>query len=208
VNLPTDTNPGFQPFGFAGGLYDRDTRLVRFGARDYDPAIGRWTTKDRSRFRGGLNLYAYCGNDPINWIDITGDMRLPATPNGLGPEWTRDPTHRPPGGSKWNHPSGESWEFHSGKPGATGDQDKDHWHHWKNGKKQPKHYFPGDEVPDPAPVCEGPNQSDNPEADDDEDEQGAEEYDATIPWWLFLPLLPLLVPAEGAGFGIGFAFGF
>ena len=32
----TDTNPGFQPFGFAGGLYDPDTGLVRFGARDYD----------------------------------------------------------------------------------------------------------------------------------------------------------------------------
>jgi uncharacterized protein RhaS with RHS repeats len=37
----TDTNPGFQPFGFAGGLYDRDTGLVRFGARDYDPLTGR-----------------------------------------------------------------------------------------------------------------------------------------------------------------------
>ncbi|KYF68025.1 hypothetical protein [Sorangium cellulosum] len=30
-NVTLDTNPGFQPFGFAGGLYDRDTRLVRFG---------------------------------------------------------------------------------------------------------------------------------------------------------------------------------
>ena len=35
-----DTNPGFQPFGFAGGLYDRDTGLVRFGARDYDAKVG------------------------------------------------------------------------------------------------------------------------------------------------------------------------
>jgi uncharacterized protein RhaS with RHS repeats len=32
-----DTNPGFQPFGYAGGIYDRDTGLVRFGARDYNP---------------------------------------------------------------------------------------------------------------------------------------------------------------------------
>jgi YD repeat-containing protein len=38
-----DTNPGFQPFGFAGGIYDTDTQLVRFGARDYDPETGRWT---------------------------------------------------------------------------------------------------------------------------------------------------------------------
>ena len=35
-NVTSDTNPGFQPFGFAGGLYDQDTKLVRFGARDYD----------------------------------------------------------------------------------------------------------------------------------------------------------------------------
>jgi hypothetical protein len=32
----SNTNPGFQPFGFAGGIYEVDTGLVRFGARDYD----------------------------------------------------------------------------------------------------------------------------------------------------------------------------
>jgi RHS repeat-associated protein len=47
---------GFQPFGFAGGLWDRDTGLIRFGARDYDPTTGRWTSKDASRFGGGLNV--------------------------------------------------------------------------------------------------------------------------------------------------------
>ena len=44
-NVTQDTSPGFQPFGFAGGLYDKDTGLVRFGARDYDPSVGRWTSK-------------------------------------------------------------------------------------------------------------------------------------------------------------------
>jgi RHS repeat-associated protein len=67
-----DSNPGFQPFGFAGGIYDRDTGLVRFGARDYDPAVGRWTNKDRARFRGGLNFYEYAGSDPVNFADFTG----------------------------------------------------------------------------------------------------------------------------------------
>jgi RHS repeat-associated protein len=44
--VSSDTAPGFQPFGFAGGLVDRETGLVRFGARDYDPHTGRWTTKE------------------------------------------------------------------------------------------------------------------------------------------------------------------
>ncbi|WP_417852012.1 RHS repeat-associated core domain-containing protein [Thiorhodococcus fuscus] len=41
-----DTNPGFQPFGFAGGPYEPEIGLVRFGVRDYDPYTGRWTGKD------------------------------------------------------------------------------------------------------------------------------------------------------------------
>ncbi|MGH8488937.1 MAG: RHS repeat domain-containing protein, partial [Gammaproteobacteria bacterium] len=70
-----DTNPGFQPFGFAGGLYDRDTGLVRFGARDYDPETGRWTAKDPIRFRGrDSNLYGYVLNDPVNLRDPLGLM--------------------------------------------------------------------------------------------------------------------------------------
>ena len=63
----------FQPFGFAGGLYDPDTGLVRFGARDYDAEIGRWTNRDPIGFGGGLsNLYEYVNNDPVNLIDVTG----------------------------------------------------------------------------------------------------------------------------------------
>ena len=48
-----ETGAGFQPFGLAGGLYGADTKLVRFGARDYDPEAGRWTCKDPLESRGG-----------------------------------------------------------------------------------------------------------------------------------------------------------
>ncbi|MBM4344442.1 MAG: hypothetical protein FJ100_13820 [Deltaproteobacteria bacterium] len=41
------------PFGFAGGLHDADTGLVRFGAREYDPRIGRWLARDPIGLRGG-----------------------------------------------------------------------------------------------------------------------------------------------------------
>ncbi len=72
-NVTNDTNPGFHPFGFAGGLYDRDTKLVRFGARDYDATIGRWTTKDPIRFDGGdSNLFGYMLADPVNGTDPSG----------------------------------------------------------------------------------------------------------------------------------------
>ena len=72
-NVLLDTNPGFQPFGFAGGLYDRDTGLTRFDARDYDAEIGRWTAKDPIGFASGdMNLYTYVGNDAVNLIDPTG----------------------------------------------------------------------------------------------------------------------------------------
>jgi RHS repeat-associated protein len=61
------------PFGFAGGLHDRDTGLVHFGYRDYDPDTGRWTAKDPIGFNGGdVNLYGYVESDPINFVDLFG----------------------------------------------------------------------------------------------------------------------------------------
>ncbi len=75
-NVTSDTNPGFQPFGYAGGLYDRDLKLVRFGARDYDPETGRWTSKDGAGLAAGLNLYSYTNDDPINFIDPRGHFTL------------------------------------------------------------------------------------------------------------------------------------
>ena len=70
-----DTSPGFQPFGFAGGLYDPVTGLVRFGVRDYDPEVGRWHSRDPILFAGGdTNLYGYVVNDPVNWVDPSGTI--------------------------------------------------------------------------------------------------------------------------------------
>ena len=71
--LLADDNPGFMPFGFAGGLYDGETGLARFGARDYDAKTGRWTFKDPLKFQGpNYNLFLYAANDPINMIDPSG----------------------------------------------------------------------------------------------------------------------------------------
>ncbi|PWQ94836.1 hypothetical protein DKT75_13875 [Leucothrix arctica] len=82
-NVLSDTNPTLNvPFGFAGGLQDTDTGLVRFGYRDYDPETGRWTARDPIGFAGGdSNLYGYVLNDPINFVDQDG--LLPSLPQGL-----------------------------------------------------------------------------------------------------------------------------
>jgi RHS repeat-associated protein len=53
-------------------MYDPDTGLVRFGARDYDSVTGRWTAKDPLHFVASPNLYGYVGGDPINYTDPTG----------------------------------------------------------------------------------------------------------------------------------------
>ncbi len=82
-NVTLDTAPGFQPFGFAGGLYDPDTTLTRFGARDYDAETGRWSTKDSIRFRANsANLYAYVEGDPANYVDPFGLQKSKLGPFG------------------------------------------------------------------------------------------------------------------------------
>jgi RHS repeat-associated protein len=73
-NVISDSNPTFYlPFGFAGGLHNRDTNFVRSGFRDYNLDIGKWTAKDPLLFKGGnIDLYGYVGNDPINFTDPKG----------------------------------------------------------------------------------------------------------------------------------------
>jgi hypothetical protein len=76
-------------------------------------------------------------------------LNLPADPTDLPPEWIYDPTHQDPGGQRWRHPNGDDYlDFHKGRTGKPGWEGKDHWH--RNGL--PKHYKPGEEIPDPIPV--------------------------------------------------------
>ena len=68
-------------------MSDGDAQLLGFGARDYDPFVGRWTSKDPLLFRGHqTNLYVYAGNDPVNEVDPSGaavssdDSKIPVPP--------------------------------------------------------------------------------------------------------------------------------
>lgn len=71
-NVIADSDATFAvPFGFAGGLFDSDTGLTRFGYRNYDADVGRWTAKDPILFEGGdLDLYGYVINNPTNGVDF------------------------------------------------------------------------------------------------------------------------------------------
>jgi RHS repeat-associated protein len=64
-----------QPWGYAGGYSDA-TGLVKFGARYYDPSVGRWTQQDPVGGTIGssqsLNRYSYVGDNPLNYVDATG----------------------------------------------------------------------------------------------------------------------------------------
>ena len=80
-NILSEKNPSFTvAFGFGGGLRDRDTNLVHFGYREYEPYTGKWTAKDPIDFGGGdSNLYGYVLGDPVGLIDSKGlydDPRL------------------------------------------------------------------------------------------------------------------------------------
>ena len=109
-----DTNPGFQPFGFAGGLYDPDTKLVRFGARDYDAFTGRWTTKDPIGFAGGrLSFYEYVGNRPLSRTDPFG---LIEWPHDAPMPWNEGANLMPPLGLNGLVPTYGNW----GGPGWSG----------------------------------------------------------------------------------------
>jgi len=78
-NIIADSDSSFTiPFGFVGGMHDRDTNLVRFGYRDYLPETGRWTAKDPIGFAGGdIDLYGYTAGDPINFLDPLGLQTCP-----------------------------------------------------------------------------------------------------------------------------------
>ena len=81
-------NPEFaksNPIRYRGYYYDTETKLYYLNARYYSPAWRRFISPDASEYidpetPNGLNLYAYCYNDPVNYAD----------PSGHAPEWLKN----------------------------------------------------------------------------------------------------------------------
>ena len=63
---------GKNPFQFATEYRDRETGLVYYGHRFYDPTLGKFINRDPAEESGGLNLYGFVTNDPIDDWDVLG----------------------------------------------------------------------------------------------------------------------------------------
>jgi RHS repeat-associated protein len=74
----TGTMAEINPFRYRGYYYDSETGWYYLNSRYYDPIVGRFLNSDESNYLdpesiNGLNLYAYCLNNPVNYYDDNGN---------------------------------------------------------------------------------------------------------------------------------------
>lgn len=77
-NLMVKTGTINQPFQFSTKQYDEKTGLSYYGYRFYSPVLGRWMTRDPLGEAGGINLYGFAFNNPVNNVDPDGKIIVPA----------------------------------------------------------------------------------------------------------------------------------
>ncbi len=142
---------------FQGREYSAATGLYNFRARWYDPVSGRWLSKDPIGLEGGLNLYAFCGDDPVNWRDPWGleaqndekkTNNVPPIEIGGGVNPPKD-WPRPGGKWKWDKGSGryrkgEKYrKWHDGHgPGHWDEEDRDGSNHENIYPNDPRFLIP------------------------------------------------------------------
>ena len=75
-NLMAKTGTMDQPCTFSSKPYDAITGLSYYGHRFYAPAVGRWMTRDPIGESGGVNLYGFVMNNPVNLVDPMGNYGI------------------------------------------------------------------------------------------------------------------------------------
>ena len=76
------------PFRYKGYYYDKESNMFYCNSRYYVPEWCRWLNADSIEYLdpsniNGMNLYAYCNNDPVNKIDPSGHFAISLTVLGL-----------------------------------------------------------------------------------------------------------------------------
>jgi len=121
-----------------GREYSWKTGLYYFRARWYDPVTGRWLSKDPIGLSGGVNLYAYCHNDPINYNDPLGlDENQNGDDKDIGvpvPGRRNPPGNWPEIGGKWKWDK-ESGRYRKGGRYRHWHEDDRHTGHWDEENK-------------------------------------------------------------------------
>jgi RHS repeat-associated protein len=64
------------PIRFSSKYTDDESDFLNYGHRDYSPSTGRWLSRDPLEEEGGLLLYGFVYNDPINQVDPDGEIPL------------------------------------------------------------------------------------------------------------------------------------
>ena len=112
---------------YTSGVYDQLTGLYYLNARYYNPSMAMFITQDSYRGEqkdyGTWNLYAYCGGNPINYVDPSGHKAKKSLKKVTGPR--KDKRHgadkRKPSGSRERNVGHVNGEEHSRVPkGSNG----------------------------------------------------------------------------------------
>jgi RHS repeat-associated protein len=78
-------------YRFTGQRYDSYIKLVKMGARWYDPELGRWTSPDKivpePSNPQSLNRYSYAKNSPVRFVDPTGYFEEDQLKDWYGDDW-------------------------------------------------------------------------------------------------------------------------
>jgi len=118
-NLTSSSGSLTNPFRYTAREFDTETNLYYYRARYVDQSTGRFLSEDPARFNGGINLYAYVRNEPIDFVDPYGLKCTQVTP------WQEIPTMSPnPRKPYASYEDGlfwqlETWDFANGPEGGT-----------------------------------------------------------------------------------------
>ena len=101
ISLVAAENPNhLNPYMFTGRRFDIETGLYYFRSRYYNPYIGRFMQTDPAGYDADMNLYRYCMNNPLVFVDPTGTLTVsfPSViidPNAFVPNEFDDPFYDP-----------------------------------------------------------------------------------------------------------------